>query len=317
MASSSSKAGIYAALAANLGIAASKFVAAFFTGSSAMLSEGIHSVVDAGNSVLLLLGLSRGQKAADLAHPFGYGKEYYFWSLIVAILLFAIGGGMSVYEGITHFEHPQPQTNIGWNYATLAVALGFEAFSTYVILQQVGQTRGSLTYWQAVQSSKDPGVFAVLYENAAAVLGLIIASLGTALGYYLQEPRIDGAASVLIGFVLIGVAVALVRETKGLLIGEAADPALQQAVRTLVLADPAIDDLAPPLTMHFGPADILLVLNVRFRPDLTTPEVEATTNRLEAAIRAAHPDVKRIYVEAHAPAPPATPATPATPDYPA
>lgn len=300
MASSSSKAGIFGALFANLGIAATKFVAAYFTGSSAMLSEGIHSVVDSGNSILLLLGLSRGQKKADTTHPFGYGKEYYFWSLIVAILLFAIGGGMSVYEGIVHFQHPEHQQNIGWNYATLGIAFIFEGISTYIILKQVGATRGALSYWQAVKASKDPGVFAVLYENVAALLGLTIAALGTVLGYWLREPRIDGAASVLIGLVLIGVAVALVKETKGLLIGEAADPALQESIRTLALADPAITELAPPLTMHFGPTDILLVLNVRFDSSFTTPQIEEATNRLEAAIRATHPDVKRIYVEAHA-----------------
>lgn len=298
MASSSSKAGIYGALFANLGIATAKFVAAFFTGSSAMLSEGIHSLVDSGNSILLLLGLSRGQKPADESHPFGYGKEYYFWSLIVAVLLFAIGGGMSVYEGIAHFQHPVPQTNIGWNYATLGIAFVFEAISTYITLKQVRATRGGLSYWQAIQASKDPGVFAVLYENAAAILGLLIAGLGTALGYYLHEPHIDGAASVLIGFVLIGVAVALVKETKALLIGEAADPALQAAVRALALADPAVVDLTPALTMHLGPTDILLVLNVRFLPTLATPAIEEATNRLEAAIRAAHPEIKRIYVEA-------------------
>ncbi len=305
MASSSSKAGIYGALIANLGIAAAKFVAAFFTGSSAMLSEGIHSLVDSGNSVLLLLGLSRGQKPADASHPFGYGKEYYFWSLIVAIMLFAIGGGMSVYEGISHFQHPEPQTNIIWNYATLGIAFIFESVSTYITLKQIGPSRGSLTYWQAVKASKDPGVFAVLYENVAALLGLTIAALGTALGYYLREPRIDGGASVLIGLVLIGVAVALVKETKALLIGEAADPALQAAVRALALADPAVADLTPALTMHLGPTDILLVLNVRFLPTLATAAIEEATNRLEATIRAAHPEIKRIYVEAQAKTQPA------------
>ena len=299
MAASTSKAGIYGALFANLGIAAAKFVAAFFTGSSAMLSEGIHSLVDSGNSVLLLLGLSRGQRPADATHPFGYGKEYYFWSLIVAVLLFAVGGGMSVYEGIAHFEHPEPQTNIIWNYATLGVALVFEAISTYVILKQVNATRGAASYWQAIRASKDPGVFAVLYENVAAILGLLIAGAGTALGYYLNEPRIDGAASVVIGLVLIGVAVALVAETKALLIGEAANPRLQAAVRELALADPAIADLAPPLTMHFGPTEVLLVLNLSFRRGLATDEIEAATNRLESAVRREHPEVKRIYVEAN------------------
>ncbi len=298
--SSSSKAGIFAALGANLAIAATKFVAAYFTGSSAMLSEGIHSVVDSGNSVLLLLGMSRGQRPADATHPFGYGKEYYFWSLIVAIMLFAIGGGMSVYEGITHFQHPEPQQNIGWNFATLAAAFIFEGISTVVIIKQVKASKGLQTYWQAIRGSKDPGVFAVLYENVAALLGLTIAGLGTALGYWLHEPHIDGAASVVIGLVLIGVAVSLVKETKGLLIGEAADPALVEEIRAMALADPDINSIVDPLTMHFGPSEVLLVLNASFRPTLTTVEIEASTNRLEANIRAAHPEVKRIYIEAHA-----------------
>ena len=302
MAAASSKAGIYGALVANLAIAATKFVAAFFTGSSAMLSEGIHSVVDSGNSVLLLLGLSRAEKPADAQHPFGYGKEYYFWSLIVAILLFSVGGGMSVYEGITHLEHPEPQTNIGWNYLTLALAFIFEAISTGLILKQVNARRGALTYWQAIRASKDPGVFAVLYENVAALLGLTIAALGTALGYYLHDPRIDGAASIVIGLVLIGVAVLLVYETKHLLIGEAADPDLLADVADLLTADPDITAPAsPPLTMHLSPTDVLLVLNVRFRPTLTTAEIETATNRLEKAIRTRRPEIRRIYVEANAP----------------
>lgn len=299
MASGSSKAGIYGSLVANLAIAATKFVAAFFTGSSAMLSEGIHSVVDSGNSILLLLGLSRGQRPADASHPFGYGKEYYFWSLIVAILLFAIGGGMSVYEGLVHFQHPEPQTNPGWNYLTLGLAFVFESISTAMVLKEIGQTRGARSWWQAIKDSKDPGAFAVLYENVAALLGLTIAAAGTALGALLHEPHIDGAASVLIGLVLIGVAVALARETKDLLIGEAADPLLQAGVRTLALAEPAILNVAPPLTMHFGPAEIMLVLNARFQPTLTTVQIEEATDRVEAAIRAAHPEVKRIYIEAH------------------
>lgn len=297
MANSSSKAGIYGALGANLAIAATKFVAAYFTGSSAMLSEGIHSVVDSGNSVLLLLGLSRGQQPADTTHPFGYGKEYYFWSLIVAIMLFAIGGGMSVYEGITHFLHPVAQENPGWNYVTLGLAFVFEGISTIIILKQVGATRGALTYWQAIKASKDPGVFAVLYENVAALLGLSIAAGGVLLGSLLHEPHIDGAASVLIGLVLIAVAVGLVTQTKNLLIGEAADPALQASVRELALANAAVLAVAPPLTMHFGPAEVLLVLNARFDPALSAKEVEQAIDRLEVVIRARHPDVKRIYVE--------------------
>lgn len=299
MASGSSKAGIYGSLAANLAIAATKFIAAYFTGSSAMLSEGIHSVVDSGNSILLLLGLSRGQRPADAQHPFGYGKEYYFWSLIVAILLFAIGGGMSVYEGIVHFRHPEQQENPGWNYATLALAFIFEGISTVMVLKEIGLTRGERSWWQAIKDSKDPGAFAVLYENAAALLGLSIAAIGTALGTWLREPHIDGAASVLIGLILIGVAVALARETKDLLIGEAADPVLQAGIAGVVRAEAAVLDVAPPLTMHFGPTEIMLVLNVRFRPELATPQIEEATDRMEAAIRATYPEVKRIYVEAH------------------
>jgi cation diffusion facilitator family transporter len=297
---SGSKIAILGAVAANLAIAVTKFVAAGFTGSSAMLSEGIHSVVDTGNGLLLLLGMRRSQRPADGQHPFGHGKEYYFWSLIVAILIFAIGGGMSIYEGITHLEHPSPIEDPFWNYLTLGLAFVFESTSYYIASRQVLKNRGAKSYWQALRTSKDPGVFAVVYEDTGALLGLVIAFLGVFLGHRFNNPYFDGAASILIGLVLVVIAVLLVSESKGLLIGEAADPELIGSIRRIVGVEAAVETFGHPLTMHFGPREILLVLNVGFRKQLSTTQVEEAINRLEAAIRSRHPEVKRIYVEAHA-----------------
>lgn len=299
MAGGSSKAGIYGAVAANSAIAITKFIAAAFTGSSAMLSEGIHSVVDTGNGVLLLLGLRWSQRPADMLHPFGRGKEYYFWSLIVAILIFAIGGGMSVYEGISHLEHPELIENPMWNYITLGFALVFEGISSYIILKQVATSRGERSYWQAIKASKDPAVFAVMYENAGAIFGLIIAFVGVLLGDLLANPYIDGIASILIGLVLIVIAVMLVHESKGLLIGEAADTGLVQSINELIKTEPAIESFKAPLTMHFGPQEVLLVINAHFKKTLTTPEIESAVDNLENTIRTRHPEIKRIYVEAN------------------
>ncbi len=300
MAASGSKIAILGAVAANLAIAVTKFVAAGFTGSSAMLSEGIHSVVDTGNGLLLLMGMHRSHRPPDGQHPFGHGKEYYFWSLIVAVLIFAVGGGMSIYEGISHLEHPSPIEDPFWNYLTLGLAFAFESISYYIASRQVIKNRGGRSYWQALRSSKDPGVFAVVYEDTGALLGLVIAFLGVFLGHWLDNPYFDGAASILIGLVLVVIAVLLVSESKGLLIGEAADPELIASIRRIVGVEAAVESLGLPLTMHLGPQEILLVLNVGFRKDLSTTQVEAAINRLEAAIRGRHPEVRRIYVEAHA-----------------
>ncbi|MBL8659295.1 MAG: cation diffusion facilitator family transporter [Rhodospirillales bacterium] len=295
-----SKTTIFAALGANLAIAASKFVAAAFTGSSAMLSEGIHSIVDTGNQGLLLLGLRRSRRPADAAHPFGYGKELYFWTLIVAILIFAVGGGMSFYEGIAHLRHPRPITDPTWNYAVLGAAILFEGFSWTVALRELLAQRGEKSVWEAIHSSEDPTLFTVLLEDSAALLGLLVALVGIYLGQRLDNPYLDGSASIVIGVILGVVAIFLAYESKGLLIGEGADPVVQADIRALVAADRDVEEALPPLTMHFGPHEIMLALNVRFRPDLSANAVATAVDRLEARIREAHPDIRRIFVEAKA-----------------
>lgn len=295
-----SRTAIFAALGANLAIAVSKFVAASFTGSSAMLSEGIHSVVDTGNQGLLLLGIRQSRKPADEAHPFGYGKELYFWTLIVAILIFAVGGGMSFYEGVAHLRHPAPITDPTWNYVVLGVAILFEGASWTVAMRQFHAQRRGKGLWRAIHTSKDPTLFTVLLEDTAAIFGLIVALVGIYLGHRLGNPYFDGGASLVIGVILAAVAIILAVETKGLLIGEGADPLMQKAIRALAAADADVDEALPPLTMHFGPHEILLALNLRFRPELSANDVAAAVDRLEARIRAEHPDIRRIFVEAKA-----------------
>ncbi len=295
-----SKTTIFAALGANLAIAVSKFVAAAFTGSSAMLSEGIHSTVDTGNQGLLLLGLHQSRKPADAVHPFGYGKELYFWTLIVAILIFAVGGGMSFYEGIAHIRHPRPITDPTWNYAVLGAAIVFEGFSWTVALRELLAGRGDKSVWAAIHTSKDPTLFTVLLEDTAALLGLIVALVGIYLGQRLDNPYLDGSASIVIGVILAVVAVFLAYESKGLLIGEGADPVIQANIKSLVASDPDVEEALPPLTMHFGPHEIMLALNVRFRADISANAVATAVDRLEARLREAHPDIRRIFVEAKA-----------------
>jgi cation diffusion facilitator family transporter len=300
MASGSSNIAIYGAIAANLAIAVSKFIAAAFTGSSAMISEGIHSLVDTGNGALILLGIRLSKRPADLNHPFGHGKELYFWSLIVAVLIFSIGGGMSFYEGITHIQHPNPLQDPTWNYIVLGLSILFEGISFALAFREFSVVRDkSKSFWQAIKDSKDPGVFAIILEDTAALLGLIVALLGVFLGHQLHNPYIDGAASIVIGILLAVVAIILVNKSKALLIGEGASPELVQSIYTLVKSDEAVMDLDSPITMHFGPNEILLALNVIFRKDLNIGETEVSINRMETIIRDQHPEIKRIFIEAH------------------
>jgi cation diffusion facilitator family transporter len=298
MAAATSKTAVYAAIAGNLAVAVTKFIAAFLTGSSAMLSEGIHSVVDTGNGLLLLWGIRRSRRPPDPSHPFGHGKELYFWTLIVAILIFAVGGGMSVYEGIVHLRHPSELKDPTWNYVVLALAAVFEGFAWTVAYKQLRETRGRRNLWAAVRASKDPTTFTVLVEDSAAMLGLLVAFLGVYLGQRLHNPYLDGAASIVIGVILGAVAVVLARESKGLLVGESADPEVLASIRALAEADPAVERVGPPLTMHLGPHEVLLNLDIQFRKGLSAAEVEAAVDRLEKAIRAKHPEVKRIFIEA-------------------
>lgn len=298
MATGSGKKTILAAMVANLAIAITKFVAAALTGSSAMLSEGIHSVVDTGNELILLLGIRLSKRPADANHPFGHGQELYFWTLIVAILIFAIGGGMSAYEGILHLTHPHPIENPTWNYIVLGLAIVFEGISWVVALREFLPSVGKQTFWQAVRTSKDPTIFTVLFEDSAALLGLIVAFVGILLGQLLNNPYLDGVASIVIGFILAVVAVLLAYESRGLLVGEAADPATVAHIRSLVRADPAVEGVLQVLTLHFGPNEVLLNLEIQFRRSLTAEEVAQAVDRLESLIRSQHSNVKNIFIEA-------------------
>jgi cation diffusion facilitator family transporter len=290
---------VYGAIAANAVIGVSKFAAGIVSGSSAMLSEAIHSVVDTGNELLLLLGIHRSRKPADELHPFGHGKELYFWSLIVAILLFGLGGGMSIYEGISHLRHPAVIKDPTWNYVVLGIAFIAEGTSWAIALNKLlARRKAGQGIWQTVRASKNPAVFVVLAEDSAALLGILVAFLGVLLGHTLRNPYLDGAASIIIGLILATVAGFLSYETRDLLVGESADADVLQSIRRLAEADPAVVGVSRPLTMHFGPDQVLLNLDIEFRPDLSASEITAAVDRLEAGIRKERPSIKRIFIEA-------------------
>ena len=296
--SGSAKKTIYAAMAANFAIAIIKFVAASITGSSAMLSEGIHSVVDTGNELLLLLGIRLSKKPADDSHPFGYGQELYFWTLIVALFIFAIGGGMSIYEGINHVRHPEPLTDPFWNYVVLGLAVVFEGYSWNVALQAFLANKGQDSFWKAIRASKDPTIFTILFEDTAALIGLVVAFLGVLSGHLLGNVYLDGLASIIIGIILCGVAILLASESKGLLIGEGASTITVASIRQITNDDPAVAKVLKILTLHFGPEEILLNLEIEFVEDLETEELAIAVERLESSISTQHAEVQNIFIEA-------------------
>ena len=298
MADPTSKKVIYAALVGNGLIAVTKFGATLFTGSSAMLSEAVHSVVDMGNQGLLLFGLRRAKRPPDSAHPFGYGMELYFWSFVVAILIFAVGAGISIYEGLHRIASPQPITNPYVNYIVLGLAMVFEAFAWTVAFLEFHRTKGPLGYVEAVRRSKDPTVFTVLFEDSAAMLGLIVAFVGIALAQALDMPVLDGVASVVIGVILAVTAVLLAYETKSLLIGERARPEVIGGIREIVRQYPQIIAVNELLTMHLGPRDVLLNVSVDFDDRVKSTEVEEAISDMEQQIKSAYPDVKRVFIEA-------------------
>ena len=298
MASGSIKKTILAAIIANLAIAVIKFIAAAITGSSAMLSEGIHSAVDTGNELLLLLGVRLSQKPADESHPFGYGQELYFWTLIVALFIFAIGGGMSIYEGINHIIYPVPLEDPLWNYVVLGLAVFFEGYSWTVALKELLATKSEENIWQAIRSSKDPTIFTILLEDSAALLGLAIAFAGIFFGHLLDNPYLDGVASILIGIILAMVAIFLVYESKGLLIGEGANPQTVASLKNITQADPAVKKVVRVLTLYFSPQEVLLNLEIQFQQNLSTEKLAVAIERLEKQIRQEHPEIKQIFVEA-------------------
>jgi cation diffusion facilitator family transporter len=295
---SGSKRVILAALAGNTLISITKFVAALITGSSAMLSEGIHSIVDTGNQGLLLYGIARSRRPADEAFPFGYGKEIYFWSFIVAILIFALGGGVSIYEGIKHLQHPAPIANPLVNYIVLGLAILFEGAAWLFAFREFSRAKGKWGYVEAVQRAKDPSIFVVLFEDTAAILGLLVALAGITLAQLTGNYLFDGIASIIIGLILVGTAVWLAYETKGLLIGESANQAVVKSIRELAEDNEAVECVNETLTMHMGPDFILLNMSVDFRDGITADELERTIGDMDRAIKQRFPQVKRIFIEA-------------------
>ncbi len=290
---------IYAALISNAAIALIKFVAAFFSGSSAMVSEGIHSAVDSCNELLLLFGIKRSKRPPDKEHPFGHGQELYFWSLIVSVLIFGLGGGMSIYEGINHIRHPHPMEAALWNYAVLGSALVFEVISFYIAARDfLKHNDYKASFWQKLRNSKDPGFFIVIYEGAGDILGLIIAFAGVILSNYLNSPLIDGISSVLIGLVLTIIAILMIIESHDLLIGESAGMRMVNQTEKLLKEDEDVDEVQTPLTMQLSPDEVLLALNLEFRNELTGSQIVDSIKRLEKAIRAKFPNITQIFIEA-------------------
>jgi cation diffusion facilitator family transporter len=298
MASASSKKVIFAALAGNFLIALTKFIAFFITRSSAMLSEGVHSVVDTGNQALLLFGLRRSRLPADARFPFGHGQEVYFWSFIVAILIFAVGAGVSIYKGVHHLLHPVPIQDPYINYIVLALAVVFEGVAWYFALTEFTKAKGKWSYFAAVRRGKDPTIFVVLFEDSAAMLGLIVAFLGVFLSQITANPIYDGIASIIIGLILAGTAAWLAYETQGLLIGESANPEVIQGIRKIAQSYDNIQHVNEILTLHMGPQYILLNMSVDFDDAASAGEVEKTIARLDREIKKEFPRIKRIFVEA-------------------
>ncbi|MGM9486331.1 cation diffusion facilitator family transporter [Ideonella sp. YS5] len=289
---------VYGAIAANIAIAITKYVVAGLSGSSAMLSEAIHSTVDTCNGALLLVGLRRSRRPPNAEHPFGHGKELFFWSLIVAVLIFGVGGGMSFFEGVQHLRHPVPIEDARWSYLVLAFAFLFEGASFAVALRQFRAASGSMPFWKALRRSKDPATYTVMAEDGAALLGLVIAGAGIAASQLTGRPEFDGAASLAIGILLCGVAVLLIHESRQLLVGAGLQRETAAAIHALAVSQPGVQKASRPLSMYVGAEDVLLALDVEFESGLPARHIAATVDSLEAEIRRRYPRIKRIYVEA-------------------
>ena len=291
-----SKTAIIAALVGNLLIAVTKGIAAALSGSSAMLSESVHSLVDTGNEVLLLYGLKRAAKPPDKIHPYGYGRELYFWSFVVALLIFAVGAGVSAYEGFVHIRHPEMIQDVWINFVVLALAGIFEGVSWWFGWKAFSRVRRSRPIWDTFVASKDPTTFMVLFEDSAALLGILIAAVATFFSWRLKLPWIDGAGSILIGLVLAIVAALLARESKELLIGERASPELSAAVRQTASEDPCVRKVVDITTSQMGPDQVIATIAVEIDEDLRVPDVERLIARIEESIRSRFPQLFRIFI---------------------
>jgi cation diffusion facilitator family transporter len=294
---SSSQRVIYAALAGNLMVALTKFGAAWWTGSSAMLSEAIHSLVDTGNQVLLLYGIHRAAKPPDTQHPLGHGRELYFWSFIVALLMFMLGACVTLYEGVSHIANPHAVLDPYINYIVLGCSALFEGATWTIALKEFRKTKGGASYLEAFRRSKDPPSYMVLFEDTAALLGLLIAFAGTLAAQLLAMPVLDGVAAIGISLVLGAAAILLARESKDLLIGEPASPRVSQAILDIAKKIPGIERANVVFTVHLSPDQIVAALSLEFADSLTTPEIEEKVLALERTICEVLPEVVAIFIK--------------------
>lgn len=299
MATRESKGVIYAAIIANIAIAVCKFAAAAVTGSSAMLAEAFHSTADTGNELLLLWGIKRSARPPDSLHPYGHGKVLYFYSLLVAVYIFGVGGGLAVHEGISHLKHPEIPSHPGWNYAVLALAAVFDFYSWRISYRELRARKDpNESTWDEIKGGKDPTVFTVFLEDSAGLLGVLLAFLAIFLGRQFNNPYLDPIASIVIGLVLAVLAVFLGRESGALLVGERTNRARIKRLNEIIRADPAVEEVGDLLTMQLGPEQVLLTVNIQFRRKLTLEQLESAIERIEARIRREQPSVQRIFIEA-------------------
>jgi cation diffusion facilitator family transporter len=290
---------VYAAIVSNVAVCIGKFIVAGLSGSAALLAEAFHSAADSANEVLLLIGLKRSTLPPDDEHPFGHGREVYFWSFIVAMSIFAVGGGLSILEGIQRMFHPEPLKDPKWSYIVLGIAFALEGYSWIVSTKELSRRRSpGQNFIEAIQLSKDPSVFTVVIEDTGALLGLVVAFLGVWLSHILDMPVLDAVASVVVGILLVLAALLLAHETGGLLLGESVNKHTMESLRAIIANDPAVRMLGKTLTMQLGPEEVLLAADVSFQPQLAIGELESAIDRIEQKIREEHPAVKHLYFEA-------------------
>jgi len=292
-----SKGAVIAAIASNIAVGVVKFIASAITGSSAMFSEGIHSIVDSGNGALVLLGMHQAKKPADITHPFGYGRELYFWILVVAVSIFAIGGGVSVYEGIHNIRFPEPMGNPTAAYIVLAIAIVLEGFSFFTAMKHFRTAKGKMGALEFMKRSKDPSLYTIVLEDSAAMLGLLIALAGVFFGHLLRLPWLDGLASVLIGLLLMAVSFFLLSETKALLIGEGLEKDELLRMRELIASYPAVEAVGVLRSQYFGPFDMLVNVDIQFTEGLHANEIDEAVDQIEEDLKEAFPEVSNVFIE--------------------
>ncbi len=288
---------IYSALAANLLIALTKFIAGAFTNSSSMISEGIHSTVDTTNQLLLLYGIKRSKKAPDESHPFGYGKELYFWSFVVSILIFGLGGALSIYQGIIHIKEPEVMKDPFWNYIVLVLSLIFEGTSLIISVKEFNKTRNGIGWWDSIIKSKDPSSFLVVFEDGAAVAGLIVVMILMGASHSFQIPELDGVASIIVGLILVFVSLILARESRSLLMGEGIAPETKEKIMKLAEKDPTVIRTKSILSTYQSPEEVVLMLIIDFEDHLDTEEITEAIHRIRETIKNEFPLVRFVIIQ--------------------